>query len=170
MIIKVIGAALIMSICCGFGFSLSNSLKNNMNALRYYIIAIEYMECELQYRLSPLPELCCAASRVTKGCVSRLFSMFANELQQQNSPSVSECMQSVLEKCADLPDEILLLSQNLGERLGVFDVDGQTRMLSSLRMEAQQILNICENKHSTKSRSCKTIAACVGAVIVILLI
>ena len=62
MSIKLIGAALIIAGCDGVGFSMAAAHRREESALRQLIGALDYMGCELQYHLTPLPELCRSAA------------------------------------------------------------------------------------------------------------
>jgi len=170
MTIRFIGACFILFSCGSFGFLISRSAKKEIYALENFVIAMEYMECELRYRMTPLPNLCCKTASVTKGTVSKLFELLCSELEAQISPNVSVCMSSALYKCRDVPGKIVVLWESMTERLGIFDLDGQIRVLSSLREEAKNMLKLCKQGHDARSRSYKTIAVCAGAAIVILLI
>lgn len=170
MIIRILGAFMVIIGCSSVGYGIAYAAKREIIALQNFSVALEYMECELQYRMTPLPSLCHATSNVTKGSVSKLFQILGTELDAQISPNVSMCMAAALTKCRDLPSKIRQLCENLGDRLGVFDLDGQVRVLSSLREESQQALMLCSKGYDARSRSCKTIAVCAGAAIVILLI
>lgn len=170
MIIRLIGSGMILFGCASFGVLISQKAKNEISALRNFVIALEYMECELQYRVTPLPDLCRQTGAMTKGSVSKLFYQLSRELESQISPNVSICMASAVNSIKEITPQIAFLSEELGDRLGIFDLDGQVRVLQSIRHEAQSALEKCEKGHEVRSRSCKTIAVCAGAAIVILLI
>ena len=66
---KLFGALLVICGCGGMGFSIAAASKREEAALRQLIGALDFMECELQYHLTPLPELCRQAGRETKGTI-----------------------------------------------------------------------------------------------------
>jgi len=141
-----------------------------IHSLRNLIIAIEYMLCDIEYKSTALPELFKNASKATKGIINRWLSLCAKELENGASPSVRSCVNTSLERYRDMPPKTRQLIEALGQKMGHFDVDGQAQMLLSLRREAEQQLKLCEEGHVVRSRSCKTLAICAGAAIVILLI
>ena len=55
MNIRWIGAALIIISCGGIGFRIANEQLKTERMLRELIRIFDYMECELQYRLTSLP-------------------------------------------------------------------------------------------------------------------
>ena len=58
MTYKLIGAALIICGCGLVGFKLSAACHTEEHDLRQLIIAMDYMVCELSYRMRALPDLC----------------------------------------------------------------------------------------------------------------
>lgn len=170
MIVRLIGACFIILGCGGFGVVLSRNAKNEINALQNFLFAIEYMECELKYRMTPLPNLCLGAASISKGIIRVIFGSLGKKLMQNISPNVSECMNSVLKCNTNIPPKLYSLLINLGERLGKFDLDGQVHVLTSIHELASIELKRCQQGNDIRSRSYKTIALCAGAAMVILLI
>ena len=60
-----LGAIMIIAGCGGYGFSLAARYRQQERTLSELINALERMECELQYRMTPLPELCRMAAQDT---------------------------------------------------------------------------------------------------------
>ena len=69
---KWIGAVLIVAGCGGFGFTLSSEHRRQEKSLRKLIAVLDFMACELQYRLTPLPDLFVAAGKETGGSLGRV--------------------------------------------------------------------------------------------------
>ena len=55
MSFKWIGALMVVAGCGGVGFTMAAAYIREEWALRSLIGALDYMTCELQYRLTPLP-------------------------------------------------------------------------------------------------------------------
>ena len=170
MMVRILGSCLIITSCGSFGWMITRALQNDIFALKNFISAIEYMECELRYRMTPLPKLCLEASAATNGVTSRLFHDLCVELESCAVSKVLGCMEEVLRKNPDVSEMMSRLWLNLGKTMGLFDLEGQAHMLASLRREAEGLLRTCEEGHLMKSRSYKTIALCAGAAIVVLLL
>ena len=83
---KIIGAMLIIGGCGAFGYSIAASYRKEAAALRQLISALDFMQCELQYRLTPLPDLCAMAGKEQKGIVGRFLKELSLELENQISP------------------------------------------------------------------------------------
>ena len=91
MMIRIWGAILILAGCGGFGTLICISYKREEDMLRQLIHTIHHMQCELQFRLTPLPNLCLQASDVCTGIISKLFIALSDELNQQVSADVLSC-------------------------------------------------------------------------------
>ena len=85
MSFKCIGAVLILCGCGFTGFSICASYRREERQLREFLSALDYMVCELQYRVTPLPELCRQAGSLRSGFVCQLFANLAAELEAQVS-------------------------------------------------------------------------------------
>ena len=70
---KWIGALLIIAGCGSFGFSMAAGHIREEKQLRQLSWLLDFMSCELQYRLTPLPELCLQASQEAAGELGRVF-------------------------------------------------------------------------------------------------
>jgi stage III sporulation protein AB len=170
MTIKWIGAILIISACGGFGVVMAANHRREMMVLKQLISALDYMECELQFRMCPLPELCRLTAAESSGVVSKVFSTLAGELEDQISPDASQCMHSSLIGMKNIPDLAMECFQYLGECLGKFDLPGQLRGLEAVRQECRAKLNKLMQNSDSRIRNYQTVGLCAGAAIVILLI
>ena len=170
MMIKWIGAIFVIAACGGFGFQIAATQKREARTLRQLIRILDFAECELQYRLTPLPDLCRNASAECSGSLSTLFMRLCAELEEQISPNVSSCMRAAIAATDQLPKqarEVLIL---LGDSLGRFDIGGQIRGLESVRGECNRRLDALSENQDTRLRSYKTLGLCAGAALVILFI
>lgn len=167
---KWIGAILIVLSCGGFGFSLAAAQIREEHLLRDLARVLDFMECELQYRLTPLPTLCQEASQDTKGEIGKLFSDLSDCLKAQVSPNAEICMRTVLEKMPDIPVPVQDLLLHLGSSLGRFDLVGQLKGIDSVRAQCRsEIASLLENK-GVRLRSYETLGLCAGAALAILFI
>ncbi len=73
MNLKILGAILIVSGCGAVGMMIASSHARQERLLRQLISVYDYMECELQYRLTPLPELCRNAAQQACGALQHFF-------------------------------------------------------------------------------------------------
>lgn len=169
MIIKWIGAILIVAGCGGFGLMIASAHRKETVMLKKLIAALDYMECELQFRMSALPDLCRQTASECDGALRQVFALLSQELEDQISPDVKRCMGSVLAKSKDLPVQTYQMLELLGSNLGRFDLNGQLRGLESVRQECRLRLNKLMNNADVRLRSYQTLGLCAGAALVILL-
>lgn len=170
MSLKLIGAILIISGCGGFGFKLSASHVKQEKTLRKLIGILDYMECELQYRLTPLPDLCRQAALESEGIMRSIFLSLTHELEDQISPDVDRCMTAALSKIKNIPPITMDALVLLGRSLGRFDLEGQLKGLDAVRQECRRNLDELNNNRDVRLRSYQTLGLCAGAAIAILFI
>lgn len=168
MTIKWIGAVLIILGCGGVGFSLSAAHRREEQDLHQLISALDFMQCELQYRLTPLPELCRQAAQQSKGAIRRLFLALCEELEDQIAPEVWHCMNAALARTTGLTAGAAAIAGNLGKTLGRFDLDGQLRGLESTRQDCRRALEKLTDNREVRLRSYQTLGLCAGAALAIL--
>ncbi len=168
--IKGIGALLIVLGCGGFGFSMAAAHRREEAALRQLLLVLDLMECELQYRLTPLPELLLLAERETTGVIQRVLRRLRKELEAQVSPDARTCMEAALAAFPELPAMVCGGLRNLGISLGRFDLPGQLQGIHTARGECQSALDrLCSNRDN-RLRSYETLGLCAGAALAILLL
>ncbi len=170
MSFKLVGAILVIAACGGFGFYLAAAHRREEASLRRLIGVLDYMECELQYRLTPLPQLCRQAAGEAAGGIYHAFLELAKELEDQISPDVDRCMRAALSRCRDIPALTLEALELLGRSLGRFDMDGQLKGLEGVRQECRRNLNDLNQNRDNRIRSYQTLGLCAGAALAILFI
>ena len=170
MTVKLVGAILVIAGCGGFGLSLARSHLREERALRRLISALDLMQCDLQYRLTPLPELCRLAATDVGGEVGKVFKQLSEELETQLSPDVHSCMKAVLAKEDNLPKYAAKGLRHLGQSLGRFDLEGQIKGLETVRQECRRDLDSLGKNKDHRLRSYQTLGLCAGAAIAILFI
>jgi stage III sporulation protein AB len=164
------GAVLVV-LCGGYvGLSMVMSYKKEEKTFRHIISAINYMECELQYRLTPLPQLLGQAAKETGGVVREVFESLVLELDNQISPQVSYCMNAVIQKKKDVSKPSAEVFRILGQSLGRFDLEGQLKELDYVRQLCKDRLKELESGRDVRLRSYQTLGLCAGAAIAILLL
>lgn len=156
--------------CGGFGFSLAAAHRREEAALRQLISALDLMECELQYRLTPLPELCRQAALDNTGCVREVLLKLSVELDSQISPDVESCMNAAVSAVAEIPNHTRNALLSMGRNLGRFDLSGQLKGLEQVRASCRRQLETMNVNREPRLRSYQTLGLCAGAALVILFI
>lgn len=170
MTLKIIGAILIIIGCGGFGILLAVNHKKEVFSLEQLIHALSYMENELNYQHSPLPELCKNAANVCKGVVHTALLTISLELESQMSPNVQNCVEAAISKIRDMPKFAKEMFIQLASGFGVFDLQGQSKAIASVRDACNELLNEITKNQEIRLRSYKTLGICAGAALVILFI
>lgn len=170
MQIRLIGAIMVVIGCSAFGFILAAMHKREVRTLRQLICVLDYMECELQYRLTPLPDLMRQSALESGGVLRTVFSILANELEDQISPNVAHCMHSALVQSGDIPSVTVKCLTALGQTLGRFDLQGQLNGLDAVRQMCRGNLDVLERDKQSRLRCYQTLGVCAGAAIAVLLI
>lgn len=169
MYIKVMGAIIIVLGCGGYGLLLTKAHRQEVQALRQLRAALETMEAELQYRMTPLPELCRLGAAQSGGQLNTVLTALAGELDKQNTAQVESCMDLALGQSNDLPCQCRGVLMRLGRSMGRFDLSGQMQALEGCREECSRILENLECDQTQRLRDYRTLSFCAGAALAILL-
>lgn len=169
MYLKLIGAILILVGCGGYGIMMAMNHRREVAALHQLVQVMEAMICELEYRLTPLPELCRFGAQQTKGPLKAFFQSLAKAMDEQVSPDVGVCTIAALKITAGLPSFASSQLQAMGQTLGRFDLTGQLTCLERCKQSCMGQLEVMEHQQSQRLRSYQTLGFCAGAALAILL-
>lgn len=170
MILKAIGALFIIAGCGGIGFRIAANHRFEEKNLRELLGILDYMECELQYRLTPLPELCRQAARDFGGLVGKTFLELSVAMDAQISPDVDKCMSAAINKELKLSPLTYEQLLNLGRSIGRFDIEGQLKGLDAVRQDCRRQLEALTHNRDARLRSYQTLGLCAGAALAILFV
>lgn len=167
---QMIGSMLIIASCGGYGLLLAASYRQRERELNRLLTAIRFMENQLSYQLTPLPELCRQAGKEAGGKVGEVLQNLARELRWQSAPDVAGCMGAALGRTGEIPRPLRSLLVALGKNLGRFDLPGQLRGLEGIREAALHQLEELRAGREPRLRSYRTLGLCAGGALVILLL
>ena len=170
MTLKIIGATIILGVCGGFGYYLAFQQRTEERLLRQLMHLLDYMQWQLQYALTPLPELCKRCAEETEGVLKNIFSCFSAELEAKVLPDPDLCMQTVLSKKIAIPSHTRDALRHLGNQLGRFDLGGQVQCLDSVKQTCKRTLDHLTDERRLNGTRYKTLGLCAGAAIVIIFI
>ena len=168
MTLRWIGAILIIAGCGGVGFGMALNYKRETACLRQLLQVLEMFCCELEYRLTPLPELFRKAGNTATGALSNVLKNVAIELENQIAPNAAYCMASALKNAKDLPAKAVFALTDLGQSLGEYDLDGQLKGIAAVQTSCRSQLEEMESNRSSRIRTYQTLALCAGAALAIL--
>lgn len=166
--IRMLGACCIVTGCGGFGFAMAAANRREEAELVRLISALEYMSCELSYRMTPLAALCRGAAEVSGGAVGRFFTALAEELEKGSAADVQVCVRGLLQRME--PTGLTRQLSALGETLGRFDLPGQLRGLERAIRSAEEALRTIRDGADGRRRSWQTLGLCAGAALAILFV
>ena len=165
---KWIGALFVIIGCGSVGLAMSYAHRKEEKTLRQLINALDFMQCELQYRLTALPDLCRMTAGQCSDVLRCLFQCLACELEDQISPDVFYCMNSAIAKTPNLPPQTEASLRTLGRTLGRFDLVGQVLGLENARHNCRLTLEKLSENRDIRLRSYQTLSLCAGAALAIL--
>lgn len=169
MYIKLAGAILIIAGCGGYGILMAVNHRRETAALHQLARVMERLICELEYRLTPLPQLCRFGAEQSKGTIKVFFLNLAKALDEQVSPDVGICTIAALKEISGLPSHAAAQLQSLGQTLGRFDLPGQLTAFERCRQSCMAQLEVMEYQQGQRLRSYQTLGFCAGSALAILL-
>ena len=170
MSIKWIGALLVIAGCGGVGFTMAAAYRREERTLRSLMAALDHMTCELQFRLTPLPELCRQAGAASRGIVGKVLTNLALELDNQICPDADSCMYAALARTDNVPGRVEAVLRQLGTSLGRFDLEGQLKGLEQVRTLCRRELEEMSSNRNQRVRGYQTLGLCAGAALAILFV
>lgn len=168
MIIRIFGAFLIIGGCTGVGFAVSGNYRRQERAMEELLRCLQWMSCELNYRIPPLPVLCRSASEICQGPVSKVMLQLADELDRQLTPDVATCIHAALSAVPGIPDKAEAHLRRLGKSLGRFDLQEQIASLEAAMAGCRQELETISGNREVQTRNYQTLGLCAGAALVII--
>lgn len=166
---RIFGALLIVAGFSASGFMISRTQKTGIFLLEELICTLDNLICELEYRRTPLPELCRTVAKNRHSRLNTFFYKVAEEMDSQVNPNVSACVQAALAGHGDLPETVQTILRRLGESLGRFDIEGEILSLQSLRAETAEKLNDMRITQKEKAKTNRTLWVCAGALAAVLM-
>ena len=170
MTVKAIGALLIVAGCSAYGFLMALFWKREEVILRQLVEALEYMQCDLKYHVTPLPDLCRKVSCRMHGTTGYYFRTLAEELEKQYLPDAAVCAEAAALSLGYLPDRIKRAFELLRTTLGIFDLEGQVLGLESVRAYCKSELQSMATNRNEQLRNYRTLGVCMGIALAIILV
>lgn len=165
-----IGAVMIIAGCSSCGFAIAAGKRREEKLLFQLIQILGFMESELQYRLTPLPELCRMSANEVKGSLHAVFLNLYRELSWQKLPDAASCMSVAIQRTGELPGIVRRPLVQLGQTLGRFDLEGQLRGIRDVRRRCEDSLIRIRKNRDERLRSYQTLGVCAGAALAIMLL
>lgn len=168
--VKIIGAIMVFCGCGGFGFAMAAAYRREERLLEQLCRGLEYMNCELSCRLTPLPQLCRNTANAVNGQIRWVFETLAEELERQVAPDAACCMAAVLATGQAMPGSVVEILNQLGQTLGRFDLPGQLRGIEACAQRGKMEMERMALDRGNRVRSYQTLGLCAGAALAIILL
>ena len=167
---KWIGAILIITGCSGCGFAIAAGKRREERLLHQLIGILKFMESDLQFRLTPLPELCRLAAGETKGTLHTVLMNLYRELCWQKLLDAGSCMYAAIQRSGEIPAGVRRPLVQLGHTLGRFDLPGQIQGIQAVQKRCEESLGKIARNREERLRSYQTLGVCAGAALAIILL
>jgi stage III sporulation protein AB len=169
--LKLMGAFLLAGGAAYLGFSATARLERRVRTLRTLLGALELLERELSFRLTPMPALLERLAKQTRPPVSTFFARCLDGLSDLGERTLSDLWSEALESVPmDLGQEDLLILRELGGILGRYDGEGQGEALALAQARLGQCLTAAAEERTRLGRVYGALGLSIGALLVILLL
>lgn len=170
--IKVIGSILIIGGTATIGLKKILSMDNRVKALSSMISALEIMQSEILFRLTPIPELLQYLSETASGPSRIFFENCCREINRLGEESLLRIWKKALKNTPELElhseEERALL--DLGAVLGKYDLDGQGRAIAYAVSRLEKILQDAKTEKQMQSKVYGIMGIAAGLAVVIIFI
>jgi stage III sporulation protein AB len=170
--IKFLGAVLILGAAAMFGFVQALHYARRPKQIRQMIGALQRMETEIVYALTPLPEAMLTLSKQRAEPLSSLFRITSERLRDTLVTSTREIWQQTVRevwKRSSMKQPEQEIALQLGNVLGITDRSDQIKHLrlavSQLQAEEQE----SRDEQKRYETMWKSLGVLIGALIVILM-
>ena len=136
MILKIIGAAFIISAAYLYGVQLSSRYRNRVNNLESLLVSLEMVHAEINHGLTPLPQAFARAGKNISNPMGNIFLDAAKEMESCRGLSAQKCWVEAVQK---YNNELDLTERQLNEinRLSVIwgkgDKAGQLKQIALIQ-------------------------------------
>lgn len=173
MVIKYIVLSLIVIVCAFLGFQLSETVKLRVTHLAHMLNAIVYLQNEIFYSLTPLPEALMRVSSKKEKPISKFLEDISNLLYSNDINNINAAFTKAIEKNKD---ELMLEKEDYGillelsNSLGSTDLNGQKKIFQIAIGNLENNLKEATEKAKKNVKMYRVLGVSMGLVIAIFLI
>jgi stage III sporulation protein AB len=170
--LKFIGAVCIIGAAALFGFFQALHFARRPKQIRQMIAALQRMETEIVYALTPLPEALDTLSRQTSEPLSSLFRLTSERLRSRTGLATKEVWHQTVKEVwkrssLKIPEQEIVLQ--LGSVLGLSDRNDQVKHLRLAVSQLQAEEEDAREEQRRYEKMWKSLGLLIGALIVILM-
>ena len=169
--LRFLGAVLLMGGASAIGFSAAAHLRARVACLRAFTGAVEYLEREMAFRLTPIPLLFDMLARSASAPAAGFFARCSRELERIGEKPLNLLWREALEK-SSLPiedDEEQVLAE-LGDVLGRYDGDAQREAFALAHARLDRMLERAEEERDRLEKVYGALGLSAGAFLLLLLL
>ena len=168
--IRLLGA-LLLFVCGGYcGHLLCRNYRHQEKLLTDLQYILGWMEDQLNFRRSPLPQLLEDGAKLTDGQLQNVLITVQKLLEEKIYPDCRSCMDLALREQDQLPSNVRAILEELGCTLGYFDLQGQLNRIAWVKGECEKQLKRITEEKQGKLKTYQTLGLCAGAMLAVLLI
>ncbi|NLL43906.1 MAG: hypothetical protein GX251_11265 [Firmicutes bacterium] len=171
MLMKGVGAGLILFSTGAMGMILARSFSIQVHNLRQLISFIQVLESEIQFAKTTLPNVIAAEARQSSGDIGRFLQLVNKGLAAGTGERFSVIWEEGLNNLAanGLPAAVLEDLHHVGEVLGMSDTAEQVKHLKVAMHRLGQALETAEQEREKQARLWQYLGFSAGLLIILLL-
>lgn len=172
MLMKGIGAGLIIFSTGAMGLTLARSYSLQVQNLRQLISFFQLLESEIQFAKTTLPNVIAVQAVQLPGDIGRFLQFIDKGLAAGTGERFSAIWEDGLKilGAGGLPAEVLEDLQRVGEVLGMSDTAEQSKHLKVLQHRLQHALQAAEEERDKQARLWQYLGFSAGLLIILLLV
>ncbi len=171
--VKLIGAACVLTSCVGYAAVLTETQKFHRDVLLSLIRILNLLTGEIRYERLTMAEALGRLTQKYQGPVGEVLSMIAKKLKED----VWEDLETVWVFCFQenrrnlmLAGEELEIVLEIGKNLGYLDAEAQAVHLLHCRERLEQRLYEAEDEMAEKQKIYRCLAVAVGVMVILILV
>lgn len=166
--IRWLGFILVFSGGAATGILMAHSVRRKLEIYRELISALELMRGEIEFRLTPLGEICKQLSSVCKKPLSLIFSHVADDfISAPGRPSGVQMRRAL--RGQTLPEAAKVVLTELFDSFGKQDIYAQLRAIDLAERRIQLTLDELQREKKERCQTYRTIGVCTGLAVAVIL-
>ena len=170
--LKLIGLSLILTASSAMGLGLARTVRRQQAQTLALIDALLRIRHELQYRLTPLPDVFLALQESREAAVAAFFSGLAGSLSAADTCTVGyACRQALAQtRGLSLSSAARGTILSLFDSLGRYDLEGSVQALDLALSRLREEVKALQNSAAARCRTYLTLGVCTGLAAAVILI
>jgi stage III sporulation protein AB len=170
--VKLIGAVMIILVTTWLGFEIAKRLSERPKQLRQLKVAIQSLEAEIMYGLTPLAEASAHIAKQMPKPISYFFERFAHRLINKQETAFEAWEESLKETwhLTSMLDSEREVMMQFGATLGQHDREQQQKQIKLTLSHLEREENEAKDRQHRYERMIKSLGFLTGLLIVILML